>query len=165
MARSLTRREFATTLAGIGLAVGTAPASPLWALRRRRLAVGHTGITWGFAPMDAEPAIRDVGSLGYHGFESFGGVLEDWEERGGLGAVLERESLPLRAAYCPVNLTDPGQRSEEVAKIVRWGRLIGRYGGTVAVIGPNNVRRETYDIAGLWLDAARLPLPEGAGED
>lgn len=25
--------------------------------------------------------------------------------------------------------------------------------------------RETYDIAGLWLDAARLPLPEGAGED
>lgn len=24
--------------------------------------------------------------------------------------------------------------------------------------------RETYDIAGLWLDAERLPLPEGAGE-
>lgn len=24
--------------------------------------------------------------------------------------------------------------------------------------------RETYDIAGLWLDAARLPMPEGAGE-
>lgn len=24
--------------------------------------------------------------------------------------------------------------------------------------------RETYDIAGLWLDAARLPVPEGAGE-
>ena len=31
----------------------------------KRLKVGHTGITWGFKPTDAEQAIKDVGSLGY----------------------------------------------------------------------------------------------------
>lgn len=144
MQRSLTRRDFAKTLA-VGLGVVSAP--PLWALSRRQLKVGHTGITWGFAPADAEGAIQDVGSLGYHGFESFGGVLEDWEERGGLGSVLEAANLPLRGAYCPVNLTDPDQRASEVEKIVRWGQLIRKYGGSVAVVGPNNVRRETYEIS------------------
>ena len=142
----LGRRDFARAMA-LGIGALSLPMSPLRAmLQERRLQVGHTGITWGFSPDDAPGAIRDVGSLGYHGFESFGGVIESWEERGGIGQVLEAAGVPLRGAYCPVNLTDPARRAEEVEKIVRWGRLIEKYGGSIAVIGPNGVDRDGYDL-------------------
>lgn len=144
--RSLNRREFTKALA-LGFGGASLPISALRAAQAtRRLVVGHTGITWGFAPNDAEVAIRDVGALGYHGFESFGNVLESWEPRGGLGQVLEAANLPLRAAYCGVNLTNAAVRADEVAKIVRWGELIKKYGGTIAVIGPNGVQRSSYDF-------------------
>lgn len=113
---------------------------------QRRLKVGHTGITWGFKPEDAQQAIRDVASLGYHGYESFGNVLETWEAKGGLGRLLEEAKLPLRSAYCPADLTDPAKLKDEVQKMVRWGKLIKKLGGAVAVIGPNGVQRSTYDF-------------------
>jgi inosose dehydratase len=141
MAKSVDRRTFTKTLA-LGLAAASVPS--LGAQKPRKLKVGHTGITWGFAPADAERAIADVASLGYHGYESFGNVLEAWEAKGGLDKVLQAAKLPLRSAYCPVNLTDPNVRSEEVAKIVRWGNLIKKCGGSVAVLGPNNVKRPAY---------------------
>lgn len=109
--------------------------------------IGHTGITWGYSADDAPNAIRDVGELGYHGFESFGSVLDAWEERGGLHAALLGQELPLVGAYCPMNLTDPAKRSEELIKAVRWGTLIAGYGGKVAVIGPDNVDRKSFDFA------------------
>jgi inosose dehydratase len=144
--RSIDRRTFTRSLA-LG-AAAVAAGSPLSAFAAaRRLKVGHTGITWGFKPADAEQAIKDVGSLGFHGYESFGGVLEAWEKDGGLKRLLDAATLPLRSAYCPVNLTDPTKRRDEVDKIVRWGRLIRACGGSVAVIGPNNVERPTYLFA------------------
>lgn len=108
--------------------------------------IGHTGITWGYSADDAPNAIRDVGELGYHGFESFGNVLEAWDERGGLQSALLAQQLPLIAAYCPMNLTDPAQRRAETLKAVRWGTLISSYGGRVAVIGPDNVDRNAFDF-------------------
>lgn len=135
------RRGFFRT---IGLGAAAWLAGPA-----RRLKVGHTGITWGYRPEDAEPAIRDVAALGYHGFESFGNILEAWEPKGGLGRLLDAAGLPLISAYCGVNLTAPDKRADEVAKIVRWGKLIRKYGGTVAVIGPNNVPRASYDFAAV----------------
>lgn len=115
--------------------------------RPRLRKIGHTGITWGYSADDAPNAIRDIGALGFRGFESFGGVLEAWQERGGLQGLLQDHQLPLVAAYCPFNLTDPAKRSEEVVKAVRWGTLISSYGGHVAVIGPDNVDRKTFDFA------------------
>jgi inosose dehydratase len=109
--------------------------------KTRRLKVGHTGITWGFKPTDAEGAIKDVAALGYHGYESFGGVLEYWEQQGGFDAKLKAVNLPLQSAYCPINLTDATKRK------VRWGQLIKKSGGSVAVIGPNNVKRPAFDFA------------------
>jgi inosose dehydratase len=138
------RREFATTVA-IGLAA-TAIA-PLGAQPQRRLAVGHTGITWGFKPDDAPNAIRDVASLGYAGFESFGHIIETWEARGGLLAKLQEAKLPLRSAYCDFNLTDPTKLRGEVEKAVRWGNLIRKCGGSVAVVGPNGVKRADFEFA------------------
>ena len=143
------RRQFNKTLA-LGLAGAALPASAnaLGALQNtRRLKAGHTGITWGFSPADAERAIPDVASLGFHGYESFGNVLEAWESKGGLDAVLNAAKLPLRSAYCPVNLTDTPKLKDETAKIVRWGQLIKKCGGAVAVIGPNNVKRPEYNFA------------------
>jgi inosose dehydratase len=140
----MNRRTFTKTLA-LGLAATSVPG--LGAQKPRKLKVGHTGITWGFSPADAERAIADVASLGYHGYESFGNVLEAWEAKGGLDKLLQAAKLPLRSAYCPVNLTDPNVRSEEVAKAVRWGNLIKKCGGSVAVLGPNNVKRPAYVFA------------------
>jgi inosose dehydratase len=144
MNATLDRRTFTKTLA---LAMAGASVGTLDAQKPRRLKVGHTGITWGFSPADAETAIKDVASQGFHGYESFGNVLEAWETKGGLDAQLNAVKLPLRSAYCPVNLTDPAQRQAEVAKIVRWGGLIKKCGGNVAVIGPNNVKRPDYQFA------------------
>ena len=140
------RRTFFRTM---GLATGAAGLLPrlTGAAPRRRLKIGHTGITWGFRPEDAEQAIKDVASLGYYGFESFGNVLEAWEPKGGLGKMLDAAGLPLISAYCSVNLTEPDKRKAEVEKIVRWAKLIKKYGGTVAVIGPNPVQRPAYQFA------------------
>jgi inosose dehydratase len=143
MERMLNRRDFSKALA-VGLGAASMPS--LFAQSGRKLKVGHTGITWGFAPTDAEGAIKDVASLGYHGYESFGGVLENWEQKGGLNQVLTAANLPLRSAYCPVNLTDATRRAAEVEKIVRWGQLIKKCGGSVAVIGPNGVERQSYEF-------------------
>jgi inosose dehydratase len=144
MKTSVDRRTFAKVLA-LGVAAAAVPV--LDAQKPRRLKVGHTGITWGFSPADAEKAIADTASLGYHGYESFGNVLEAWEAKGGLNALLTAAKLPLRSAYCPVNLTDATRLKDEVAKMVRWGELIKKCGGSVSVIGPNNVKRPAYDFA------------------
>ncbi|MPZ20373.1 MAG: TIM barrel protein [Luteitalea sp.] len=142
MTDALNRRRF-----GKALVMGLAAASQIVARAApRRLEAGHTGITWGFQPADAEQAIKDVAQLGFQAFESFGNVLEAWEAKGGLDKVLEAALLPLHSAYCPVDLTDTTKRKEEIAKMVRWGRLIKKCGGSVAVIGPNGVERETYDF-------------------
>ncbi len=139
MRRQLSRREFSAA-ASVGLAASRLPA--LQAAPARRLKMGYTGITW----RGPEDAIRDIASLGYHGFEPFGNVLEQWEARGGIGQLLERANLPLISAYCGANLTDPTRRSDEVQKLAGWGRLIKKYGGAVAVIGPN-FRGRSYDFA------------------
>jgi inosose dehydratase len=144
MTRSLDRRTFAKTLA---LGIAGAAVAPISAQKARRLKVGHTGITWGFAPADAERAISDASSLGFHGYESFGNVLEAWESKGGLDKILGSAKLPLQSAYCPVNLTEPLKRKTEIETLVRWGKLIKKCGGSVAVIGPNNVKRPVYVFA------------------
>ncbi len=141
MKRRWNRREFSLA-AGVGLGASWLSASQ--AAPARRLKIGHTGITW----RGPEQAIKDIASLGYYGFEPFGNVLEAWEAQGGMGRVLDEAKLPLISAYCGTNLTDPAQRSAEVQKLVGWGKIIKKYGGSVAVIGPNGVRRSSYDFAG-----------------
>lgn len=139
------RQVLSGTMAGtLALALGGC-ATAATATRRRQ--IGHTGITWGYSPDNAPAAIRDAGELGFHGFESFGSVLEAWQARGGLQDQLAAQRLPLIGAYCPMVLTDPAQRAQEVQKALRWGRLIRDYGGRIAVIGPDNVDRQRFDFA------------------
>jgi inosose dehydratase len=128
------------------MAIGATGCATSSSGSRRRL-IGHTGITWGYSADSAPDAIRDVGELGFHGFESFGSVLENWQARGGLKERLQAQKLPLVGAYCPMVLTNPAQRAQEVQKAVRWGRLIHDYGGRIAVIGPDKVDRQKFDFA------------------
>lgn len=141
--KQLSRREFSLA-AGLGFGAFKLAAQ---ATPPRRLKIGHTGITWGYRPENAEQAIKEISSQGFYGFESFGNVIEAWEAKGGIGKILDDAKLQLISAYCGVNLTDAAQRSAEVQKLVGWGKLIKKYGGSVAVIGPNNVRRNGgYDF-------------------
>jgi inosose dehydratase len=146
MERRFNRREFSKA-AGLGIGAAWLTGPPAHAASVRRLKIGHTGITWGYRPENAEQAIKDIASLGYEGFESFGNVLEAWEPKGGMGKVLDEAKLQLISAYCNANLTDAATRKSEIEKLVRWGQLIKKYGGTVAVIGPNNVKRPGYDFS------------------
>jgi inosose dehydratase len=142
MRASLDRRTFSRSLA---LGLGAISQLHLPAQRpSRRLKIGHTGITWGRSGI--EQAIQDIARLGYHGFETFGNVLESWEAQGGLGRVLVEHNLPLISGYCGCDLMDSTKRKEEIEKMVGWGKLIKKCGGNVSVIGPNSVKREEYDF-------------------
>jgi inosose dehydratase len=141
------RRSFCKTVGlGLGGAMLTTPWLQAAEVPNRRLKIGHTGITWGYKAENAAQAIKDAGSLGYYGYETFGEYFPYWEAKGGLEPLLEQAKLTLKSAYCNVTLTisDPGKRKDEVDKIVGWGKILKRCGGTVAVIGPNGVPRGSY---------------------
>jgi inosose dehydratase len=142
--RIITRRDFTKAVA-MSAAAAALPTT-LFAAKKRKIKIGHTGITW--SNKDIVQAITDVSSEGFYGFETFGEVFDKWEAQpGGLGAVLQAHQLPLISAYCGMNLTDPTRRKDEVAKAVRWAGIVKKYGGRVTVIGPNGVNRSTYDFA------------------
>ena len=144
MKQIISRREFTKAIA-VSVAATALPTA-LVAVKKRDIQIGHTGITW--PNKDIAVAITDISSEGFFGFETFGEVFDAWEDRpGGLGAVLQAHRLPLISAYCNVNLTEPAQRKDEVAKAVRWAGIVKKYGGRVTVIGPNGVHRSTYDFA------------------
>lgn len=140
MKPTYSRREFA--LLG-GTAASAAPALFAADSTPRRIRIGHTGITWG---NDSLQAVRDVSSLGYHGFETFGNVLEKWEADPELHEKVAAYKLPLISAYCSCNLTDPSTKKEEFDRMSRWAGLIRKSGGQVAVVGPNGVPRAGYDF-------------------
>src|SRR5580700_9205686 len=146
--RQCDRRTFCKTL-GMGAVLMAAPGAYGEQTQKRRLKIGHTGITWGYKAEYAEQAIKDLGSLGYYGYETFGEYFGYWEGKGGLAPLLEQAKLPLVSAYCNVTLTnsDAINRKHEVDKIVGWGQTIKKLGGKVAVIGPNGVPRGTYDFS------------------
>ena len=125
---------------------GACLPAPGQAAPRRRLKIGYTSITWGFRPEDAEPGIRDSARLGYHAYESLGNVLEAWEAKGGLGRILKEHNMPLPSTYFALNISDRSRRKDEVEKAIRWGGILKKLGGSVAVIGPNGVKRDTFDF-------------------
>ena len=100
----MNRRTFTkTVLAGIGAAA--LPALPE-AQAQKRLKIGITMLIFGAVPRtpeNLEPALKDCSELGYYSFETFASVLEDWDKKGTLGALLEKYPIPLRSAFVTVN--------------------------------------------------------------
>jgi inosose dehydratase len=136
-------------------------ASTGFAAGKLKLHVGNTGLTWiplrpSAAPRPATPpmqdpqyveaAIRDIASLGFYGIELFGNQIEAMEANGGVGALLEKHKLPLISAYCNTNLSAPEQRKESISKTLEWAKLVKKYNGKVIVVGPNGVKRNSYDF-------------------
>jgi inosose dehydratase len=150
----ITRRAFS-------YAISTAAASHVaFGVGKLALHIGHTGLTWiplggritpppinpMVDPQYVQAAIRDIAGLGFYGIELFGNQIEAVEAQGGLGAMLAEHKLPLISAYCGANLSDPAARKDSIAKVMDWARLVKKYGGKVIVVGPNGVRRNTYDF-------------------
>jgi inosose dehydratase len=162
MSRQIDRRD-------VLKAAGLAMSLPAWAQRKRSVKIGHTGITWvapaaprpaaaaappagpGRGPRRVDPAyieqiFKDVSGLGFYGLELFSFQIQGMEANGGMAPLIEKYNLPLISAYGGPNLLDSGQRKESIAQSIEWAKLLKKYGGKVVVIGPNGVRRDTYNF-------------------
>jgi len=165
MNRPIDRRHFLKV-------AGLSAAAPVLAQRKRNLKIGHTGITWvqprpprpanadgvppvagrgGGGPRPLDPAyiegiFRDVSGLGYFGLELFSFQIQGMEANGGMAPLIEKYNLPLISAYGGPNLLESSQRKDSIAQSVEWAKLLKKYGGRVVVIGPNGVRRDSYDF-------------------
>ena len=128
---------------------------------RLSLHIGHTGLTWiplggritppppiqpMVDPQYVEAAIRDIAGLGFYGIELFGNQIEAMEAQGGVGRLLEQHKLPLISAYCSTNLSYPSARKDAIAKTLSWAQLVKKYNGKVIVVGPNGVKRDSFDF-------------------
>lgn len=144
MTSTLTRRSFVTRTAVGAVAFAAMPLDS-FASSLGKIPIGYTGITW--ANSQVEDAIATCARLGFYGFETFGDVLVQWESKGGLAAVLQRNHIPLISGYCTLNLTDGSRRQETIDKAVNFAKLIKKNGGRIFVLGPNQVPRDTYEFA------------------
>jgi inosose dehydratase len=143
MNRSLNRRSFLTA------AAAAIPASKLAAARR--LKVGHTCITWGTFPNPStfptlETAVKDIAAEGYHGFETFPEVLEDYDAKGTLQKLIDTHKLPLTSGYIRLSLVKPEDRKETVAQAVRLAKVLKKYKANFAVLAPGGFNRQGYDF-------------------
>jgi len=146
MRNLLTRRTFAKTVIA-GAAGAAFPAS--MAAQARKLKIGCTTLIWNAVPRspeNLEPALKDMSELGYNGFETFASILEDWEKKGTLQALLQKYPIPLTSAYTTVNVTEPSARKEQIEMVQRYARLVKKYGGRFLVQSCNN-RTPNYDFA------------------
>ena len=168
MRTKIERRDFLKA-AGVTAALASPLASV--AQRKRNVKIGHTGITW-VAPPAPRPAVsngappagrgtggprrvdpayieqifKDIGGLGFYGLELFSWQIQGMEENGGLAPMIEKYNLPLISAYGGPDLLDPTQRRDSIAQSLGWAKLLKKYGGKVVTIGPNGVRRDSYNF-------------------
>ena len=151
MGSTIRRRDFIKT---IGLA-GAMGAFPLLAQKpKRRLKIGYTCITWRtFPPRGTNPdstldaALKDINSEGFWGFETFPEVLENWDNRGELKALMERYPVPLISGYMVINVLDPAAAKECLVKVQRMGKILRQYGGRYCVMQVDGVKRDQYNFA------------------
>ncbi len=140
----MNRRSFTQTIAA-GLGAAALRAAP-----PRKLKIGHTCLTWNAAPKtpeNLEEAVKDIASLGYWSWETFADVLESWDGKGALAALIEKHKIPLTSGYFTTNVVDPALRKETVEKVTRLARIIKKYGGTFMVLAANGVKRAEYKFA------------------
>jgi inosose dehydratase len=150
MSDTMNRRTFtAQLLAGLGAAACSSwPAAS--AAQSRKLHLGCTALIWGAVPRTPEnlsTAIRDMDSLGFHSFETFASIVNDWDAKGTLADILAKHRIPLVSAYASVQLTDTSTRKENLAQLTQWGRALKKHGGKFMVLAPNGVKRQAYNFA------------------
>ncbi len=159
MAGPVNRRTFTkTVLAGLGAtalpqagaSAAPGPAVPSQGSAAKQLRIGCTALVWNSLPRtpeNLEAAVKDMSELGYKGFETFGEVIEDWDNKGTLEKLIAQHRIPLISAYSTLNVIDPAARKDEIARIVRWGRILKKHGAGFMVIAVGGTKREGYDFA------------------
>jgi inosose dehydratase len=139
----MNRRTFTKTLiAGVGAAA--LPSLGFAQAARKRLKIGITMLIWGAVPRtpeNLESALKDASELGYHSFETFASILEDYDKKGTLQALLDKYPIPLRSAYVTVNVTDPSQRKAQIEMLQRYAKVLKKYGGSYLVQSANGPRK------------------------
>ena len=127
---SYSRREFVKLTGMAGAAALFAPNFALEEAKKRKFKIGSTFILWGYGPDNLEPALKDMATLGYHSFETFGNVIEEWEtKRGGFGQVVQKHGVPIVSAFCATDVLDASKTKAELEKLVRWTKLLKANGG------------------------------------
>jgi inosose dehydratase len=152
--RDISRRDFATIsrrdfAASVLAGLGAAALPSLVSAQTRNLKVGCTSLIWGALPRSPDnlaPAVKDMAALGFHGFETFTAILEEWDKRGTIAELLATHKIPLVSAYAPMNVIDPAVRKDELAKLQRWAGIVKKHGGRFVVLAPNGVKREGYNF-------------------
>jgi inosose dehydratase len=139
----MNRRTFnKTILAALGAAA--VPELGFAQAGTKRLKIGITMLIWGSVPRtpeNLEPAMKDASELGYRCFETFASVLEDYDKKGTLQALLDKYPIPLRSAYVTVNVTDPTQRKDQIQMLQRYAKIVKKYGGSYLVQSCNGPRK------------------------
>jgi len=141
----LTRRDF---IKAAGMAGAASLALPTLALEQlaRKNEIGATFILWGYGADNLEASLSDMAKLGYHSFETFGQVIQEWEEkRGGFGKVVQKYGVPIISAFCMTDVLDPAKRPAERKKLERWAQLLKENGGKVVEYCPTGIKRDGYD--------------------
>ena len=147
--RTVNRRVFTQTLM-TGLGAAALPAAV--AAQGRKQKIGCTALVWGALPRtpeNFEAALRDMAALGYQKAETFASIVEDWDTKGTLRDLLAKHPVPLVSAYSTVKLTDTSTRTDNLAELVRRGRILKKYGGSFMVLAPSGVpnNRAGYNFA------------------
>jgi inosose dehydratase len=144
----MNRRTFTNTLAlGAGaLALPRLPAAPT-----RKLKIGYTCITWGSFPRPGaestiDSALKDISTEGFWSFETFPELLDTLDQKEQLHPLLEKYGVPVRSGYITVNLIDPAERKEGVARVIRLSKVVQKFKGTFIVLAPNGVKRDSYNF-------------------
>jgi len=120
---------------------------------------GHTGITW--ANSDIEKAISDISSLGYAGFETFGWVLENWDDNSRrFKNLIGKYNLPLNACYCSANILDTSSKADNAKKCITWCDLIKKNGAQIMVFGGDLVHENLSNRRGFVFEEHKKTIIE-----
>ncbi|MDT0684989.1 sugar phosphate isomerase/epimerase family protein [Autumnicola psychrophila] len=140
------RRDFVKKMGATGLCAIALPHLPLSWLIEDKFEIGATFILWGYGPDNLEPALTDLSKLGYHSFETFGNVIQEYDEnRGGIESLIDKTGMPITSAFCMTDVLDPSKRKEELEKLVKWSKLLKKAGGKVVEYCPSSINRKDYN--------------------
>ena len=142
-----TRRDF-VKMAGVAGLAGTTGLMPLSSYAKaRKFKIGSTFILWGYGADQLEPSLKDLSALGFYSFETFGGVIQEWEEnRGGFGELIAKYNIPITSAFCNADVIDPAKRKDEISKLKKWAVLTRDNGGTLIEFNAGGANgRKNYD--------------------
>ncbi len=147
---TISRREFTTAVAA-GFGAALLPSVPsASSAQARKLRIGCTSLIWGALPRSPDnlaPAVKDMASLGFHGFETFAAILEEWDKRGTIGELLATNKIPLdlgRTRTMQVDRSGGAEGRDRQAHAL--GDVVKKHGGRFVVLAPNGVKREGYNF-------------------